>query len=290
MAVVSSSSPLTARRKLGAELRLLRDGTGLTAEEVGGHLGCHGSKVSRVELGKRTCTRKDFDALMELYEVDDTKREVLAELFKRGRQRVPPWWHIYNDVISANYSEFLSYEAEAAEGREYQPLLIPGLLQSADYARAVTGSSYVALGPDQVDSLVEVRLRRQERLREKDPLVFDGIVTEAALRIEVGGAAVMRAQLRKLVEVMSLPNVNLRVIPFKAGEKGASTGAFILFSSATDAAPDVAFTESAENTTSLRDEPIALRRLNRMFNNLSAAALSTEDSVELLRRIEKELV
>lgn len=290
MAVVSSGSPLAARRKLGTELRRLRDGLGLTTEDVGAQINCHNSKISRVELAQRACTRKDFDALMELYEVDEKKRAELYDLMIKGRQRIPPWWQAYADVISANYAEFLAYEAEAGRCCEYQPLLIPGPLQTADYAHAVTGVSFTALGPDQVESLVEVRMGRQKRLREDAPMIFEAVVTEAALRLRVGGAEVMRGQLRHLMQMAALDNVTFRVIPFEAGEKGASTGAFTLFGIGKDRDTDVLFTESADNTTNFRDDPLALRRMNRLFRNLSAAALSEQDSVELVERIEKELV
>ncbi|RMI42860.1 helix-turn-helix domain-containing protein [Streptomyces triticirhizae] len=290
MAAVYKVSPLTARRRLGAALRKLRDDHGLTAEEVGAHLECHNSKVSRIELGKRACTPKDFKGLMELYEVDDTQAEELEALMKRARQRVPPWWHAYNDVISKNYSEFIAYEAEASRCREYQTVFIPGLLQTEAYARAVTAGGSAALGPDQVEELVEVRMRRQSRLYEDDALLLDVLTTEAAMRIRIGGSEVMREQLHKLREVAELPNVNLRVIPFEAGERGASTGAFTLFASEKDDDPDVAFTESAETIMSLREDLMTMRRLNRLFRNLAAAALSPQDSLELVQRIESELV
>lgn len=289
MAVVSSGSPLTARRKLGAELRILRDRVALTTEEVGAHLNCHNSKVSRFELAKRMCTRKDFAALMDLYEVDDEKRAELTELMTRAMQRIPPWWEAYADVISANYAEFLAYEAEATHCSEYQPLLIPGLLQTAEYAHAVTGVSFTALGPDQVESLVEVRMRRQVRLREEPPVTVNAVVTEAALRLQVGGPDVMRAQLRHLAELTSWRNVTLRVLPLTAGEKAASTGAFTLFGIGQDSVTDVAFTESADNTSNFRDDPLTQRRMSRLFRNLSTAALSEEDTQELVRRTEKEL-
>ncbi|GAA0933958.1 MULTISPECIES: helix-turn-helix domain-containing protein [Streptomyces violaceusniger group] len=291
MAAVTSGSPLSARRRLATELRLLRDQHDLTTEEVGAHLNCHNSKVSRIETAKRVCTKKDFDGLMELYEVEEPKLSELKELLTRARQRIPPWWYAYNDVISANYAEFLAYEAEAMSCFEYQPLLIPGLLQTEGYARAVTGVSYAALGPDQVDSLVEVRMRRQERLREEAPLFLDAVVTEAALHLLVGGRDVMQAQLGRLLDVSALDHVRLKVIPFQAGEKGASTGAFTLFGTGKNSdADDVAFTESAENTTAFRDDPLAIRRLSRLFANLSGAALSEEASRELVEHIKEELI
>jgi transcriptional regulator with XRE-family HTH domain len=289
MAVVSSSGPLAARRKLGGALRKLRDQHGMTAEEVGGHLDCHLSKISRLELGKRACTKRDFDALMELYEVGEAQREELRELMIRGRQRVAPWWHAYSDVISASYAEFLTYEAEAAECLEYQPLLVPGLLQTEGYAQAITGPGFAPLGPDQVESLVEVKLKRQDRLREETPMTFSAVITEAALRLQVGGPDTMRTQLSALAQACELPHVSLRVIPFTAGENGASPGAFTLFGVGNDTDTDAAFMESVGGTT-FNDDALTLRRLNRLHKNLAEAALPQEDSLELVERIKRETI
>lgn len=289
-AITAATSPLTARRKLGGELRRLRDQAGLTTEEVGRYLHCHNSKISRVETAQRTCTKADFDGLMTLYEVEGDMLAELTSLMIRARQRVQPWWHAYTDVISANYAEFLAYEAEAVHSSEYQSLYIPALLQAPDYARAVTSRGIAALGPDQVDTLVEVRLRRQDRLRETDPLMLNAVIHEAALRLQVGGVQVTRAQLRHLAAVSRLDNVSLRVTPFSAGENGASTGAFTLFATGQETFAEVAFTESAEAVTDFRDDPLPVRRLTRLLDNLCTAALSEQDSRELVERIEKELV
>lgn len=260
----------------------------MTTEEVGTHLNCHNSKVSRLELAKRACTKKDFEALMDLYEVKGDKRAELRELMIRGIQRVPPWWHTHQEVISASYAEFLAYEAEAARCREYQPLLIPAQLQTEEYARAITSPGFIAMGPDQVDGLVEVRLRRQERLREDEPLALDALVMEAALRLQVGGPSVLRNQLRHVANLAAESHITFRVIPYTAGAEGASTGAFTLFGTEKDSPPDAAFVESAE-AVSFRDDPLTLRRLNRLFANLSQVALTEEDSYELVKRIEGEL-
>ncbi|WP_431044023.1 helix-turn-helix domain-containing protein [Streptomyces sp. P1-3] len=290
MAVVGGGSPLTARRKFGAELRILRDRLGLTLDEVGAEINCHNSKISRIELGKRTCTRKDLEALMDLYEVSEEKREELADLFARSKQRTPPWWQAYADVVVANYAEFLSYEAEASLCREYQQVFIPAMLQAPDYARAVTVGGTVALGPDQVDTLVEVRLRRQERLREDVPMRHEAVITEAALHMRMGGAQVMRAQLRHLRDVATAyDNISLRVLPFAAEVTATAMGAFSLFASGQGIDPDAAWMESASGLH-FRDDPFIVRRMNRIFGNLSDAALSEHDSLELIERVEKELV
>ncbi|WP_049573673.1 helix-turn-helix domain-containing protein [Streptomyces sp. SBT349] len=289
MGVVSSGSSLAARRKLAAELRGLRDGAGMTIEEVAEELGCHISKISRIETAKRNCTGQDFKGLMDLYDVSAERREELAELMSRAKQRTPPWWHAYGEIVTHNYSEFMSYEAEAVRSCEYQSVLIPGLLQTEDYARAVTGPGFTVFDPDQIDSLVEVRMTRQKLVRDDDPLVLDAVVTEAALRILVGGIDVMRGQLRHLSQVTRRDNIRFRVIPFEAGQLGAMTGAFVLFGTQKDSEPDAAFMESTEGSR-FSDDLLALRRLNRLFKNLSDAALSEDDSRELVIRIEKELV
>jgi transcriptional regulator with XRE-family HTH domain len=282
------TSPLTARRRLGDELRLLRDRSGMTADEVGRHLGCTNSKISRMENGKRAVGKQDFDLLMELFDVEGEKLEELTALMVRGRQRLPPWWQAYNDVISANYAEFLAYEADARLCYEYQPVFVPALLQTPDYARAVTAVGFAALGPDQVDALVEVRMRRQERLREETPLVAEYVVTEAALRFQIGGAQTMRAQLHQLHETAARPNVSFRVLPFAAGENGIINAGYTLFGSDRDTDAEVSFTEAADGV-SFRDDPLTVRRLQRLLRNLSKSALSPEDSLALVERIEKEL-
>ncbi|NJQ08212.1 helix-turn-helix domain-containing protein [Streptomyces lonarensis] len=290
MPATRSGAPLTARRRLGAELRTLRDRHGLTAEEVAGKLGCHFSKITRVELGQRGCGKSDFDALMEVYSVSGERQAELRDLLVRSTQRLPPWWRTYTDVISANYAEFLAFEAEALTCREHQIHFVPGLAQTAAYARAVTADGIAPLGPDQVDALVEVRMQRQERLAGDDAMRLEMLLMESALRLRVGGARVMVAQLSHLAELVEAENVTLQVVPWSAGARGASTGAFTLFSTDRDRSGDVAFTESAEATTVLRDDPLAVRRLGRLYENLSAVALSVEDSVAMVHRVRKEMM
>jgi hypothetical protein len=139
-----------------------------------------------------------------------------------------------------------------------------------------------------VDSLVEVRLRRQERMRETEPMRLECVVTEAALRFRVGGPQVMTRQLRLIREAAVLPHVSVAVIPFAAGENGMTPGAFTLFGTGSDGEADVAFTESAEGT-SFRDDPLTLRRLRRLFRSLSESALRSDEGLELIERIEKEV-
>ncbi|EST23096.1 hypothetical protein N566_26120 [Streptomycetaceae bacterium MP113-05] len=282
------SNPLVARRALGSELRRLRDTLGLSTPDVAAELGCHNSKISRIETGKRACTPKDFSAMMSLYRVAPNKQEALSELLLKGRQRTPPWWQVYNDVISANYAEFISFEAEATRCREYQTVLVPAHLQTEAYARAVTAVGFAALGPDQVDSLVEVRMKRQERIYGEDPMAFEALVTEAALHFRVGSLSDHRAQLGHIRQVAELPHVSVRIIPYSAGADGTLSGSFSVFSFPGDGDYDVAFTESVGSTL-LTDDARDVRRVSRLFHNLASVALPEGDSIDLLERVEKEL-
>lgn len=288
MADIASSSPNRARRELGKALRRLRDLAGYTSEEVGAQIEVSGSQVTRIETGERTCSVKAFAALMELYDVDDDMRTELEELAKQARRRQQPWWQEqYGDTVSAKYARLLEYEHDATVRLDYQTVLLPPHFQTEDYARAVTAVGFAALGPDQVDSLVEVRMIRQHRLRDENPLTVTAVITQAALNFHVGGLEVQKAQLRHLLEVTQLPNVSLRVIPYEQGENGTQAGAFNILQ-LPGGAPDVAFAESVAGNV-LLDAPLDVRRLNRLFRNLADVALDPDQSRALIQRTERDL-
>ncbi|MEU8132168.1 helix-turn-helix domain-containing protein [Streptodolium elevatio] len=288
MADAGSSSPSRARRELGKALRGLRDQTGDTAEEVGAQIRLSGSQVTRIETGERTCSAKAFAALMDLYEVDGERRAELEDLAKLARRRQQPWWQEqYGDTVSAKYARLLEYEHDATARLDYQTVLLPPHFQTEGYARAVTAVGFAALGPDQVDALVEVRMIRQHRLNGENLLTVTAVVTQAALDFHVGGLKVHKAQLRHLLEVTRLPNVSLRVIPYEQGENGTQAGAFNILQLPGDA-PDVAFAESVAGNVML-DAPLDVRRLNRLFRNLADVALDPEESRALIQRVERDL-
>ncbi|MFJ7244527.1 helix-turn-helix domain-containing protein [Kitasatospora sp. NPDC098652] len=289
MAATIPSSPATARKQFGSDIRRRREERDFTAADVATHLGCSISKVTRIETGQRSTNPDDYDALMELFDVPEEERSHLEALAKRGRKRTSMWWDAYADVLSSRYAEFIRYEHEAAAVFDYQVVYIPSLLQTEDYARAVTGVGFAALGPDQIDSLVEVRMRRQRRIHhEDDPLQFSGVITQAALEFHVGGPAVQVAQLRRLREVMALPNVDLRVIPFSKGEEGTQTGAFSMFTNEDQEGPEAAFAEAVTGSVFV-DDALGLRRLVRLSNYLTDAALSVTESLEVIEQTERKL-
>ncbi|WP_404868462.1 helix-turn-helix domain-containing protein [Kitasatospora griseola] len=288
MAATIPSSPATARKQFGADIRRRRDDRDLTAADVAVPLGCSVSKVTRIETGQRSATAEDFNILMEIFEVPDQERSHLEALFKRGRKRTSMWWDSYADVLSSRYVEFIRYEHEAVSVFDYQIVYVPSLLQTEDYARAVTAVGFAALGPDQIDSLVEVKMRRQHRIHEDEPLRFRGVITQAALEFHVGGPAVQASQLGHLRTMMSLPNVDLRVIPFSKGEEGTLTGAFSTFTNEGPDAPEAAFAEHVTGSVFV-DDALGLRRLHRLSNYLAEAALSVDESLELIEQTERKL-
>ena len=274
---------LLQRRRLAARLRELRAGAGLTLDDVAGHLGCTNSKISKIENARQVCLPQDLRRMADLYGVAADERAVLEELAARGRSSEQPWWRAYSDTVPERYAEFLGFESEAQGELEYQTVIIPGLLQTEPYARAVTAVGFASLGPDQVDALVEVRMRRQRILTQDAPLQYACVITEAALHFRVGGPAARREQLAHLAACAELPNVTIQVIPYAAGADGTQTGAFSIIQLG-DGDPDVAFAESVSGSFLIEDAR-HLRRLHRLYRSLASAALPPGDSVHMITQL-----
>ncbi|MGW9214047.1 helix-turn-helix domain-containing protein [Embleya sp. NPDC055664] len=281
------TTPMLARRRLGNELRTLRDLRRLTVEEVGAQLGWHKSKVSRIENAQSGITRRDLYKLMELYEVDSDGREKCEALVADGRER--SWWAVapYSDVLTSDYQEQIGLEAEAATEWEYQPLLIPGMLQTADYARAVISSGPFVQDPDDIETLVDVRSRRQRILTQDDPLEYAGVITMAALMYEHGGRAVLRAQLAHLLKLTELPHITLHIIPYHVSS-GGYTGGLTLLHFAEKQDPSVALLDTV-TLSQMRDNARELRRYIRFFEHLRAVALDTAATRETITKRLEEL-
>lgn len=286
MSASSNSTLLMSRVTFGRAMRRLRSEVNdLTIAEVSAALECDNSLISRIETGKRVCSQKHFSQLMDIYGVPADQRDTLAELHAAARERRPPWWAPYNEVISAQYERFLGFEAAASSVCEYQVGILPGLLQTEAYAQAVTGVGFTSLGPDQIDALVEVRtLRQRHRLLDTTtPLECRYVITQAALDFQVGGQQTHREQLRYLQEMSQRESVDLRVIPYTKGEEAAQIAAFRILQFAEEDVPDVAFGESVAGSLTM-DDPRDLRRLHRLFRSLVDAALTPDDSRDIIAR------
>jgi transcriptional regulator with XRE-family HTH domain len=279
--------PAVRRRKLGAELRALRTGAGLTSGEAARLVGWHQSKVSRIETGASGVKPADVRLLLDAYAVRDSQlRELLLVLAGAdegaGRHH---WWHAYRGVLPPTYRDFISLESQASAMRTLETSVVPGLLQTPEYARAVTGAAVDGLDEERLDALVEVRLARQDVLRSRPPLELSAVLDEAVLRREVGGPEVMTRQRERLVEAARLPQVRLQVLPFAAGAHIGVTGPFVIFSFSRTSDLDVVVLDHLTSSLYLERKE-DLQAYTEAFNALQFHALSPEDSLDYIAGID----
>ncbi|MEV6766494.1 helix-turn-helix transcriptional regulator [Streptomyces sp. NPDC051105] len=280
------NGPAVRRRKLGAELRSLRTGAGLTSGEAARLVGWHQSKVSRIETGASGVKPADVRLLLDAYGVIEGQlRELLLVLAgsedTAGRHH---WWHAYRGVLPPTYRDFISLESQASAMRTLETSVVPGLLQTPEYARAVTRAAVDGLDDEALDALVKVRLARQDVLRNHPPLELSAVLDEAVLRREVGGPGVMARQLERLVEAARLPQVRLQVLPFSAGAHIGITGPFVIFSFPSTSDLDVVVLDQLTSSLYLERKE-DLQAYAEAFNALQIHALSPEDSLDYIAGI-----
>jgi hypothetical protein len=221
--------------------------------------------------------------LLDAYGVADSPlRELLLVLAGPdeggGRHH---WWHAYRGVLPPTYRDFISLESQASAMRTLETSVVPGLLQTPEYARAVTQAAVDGLPDDRVDALVEVRLARQDVLRSDPPLVLSAVLDEAVLRREVGGPGVMTRQLKRLIEAAHLPQVRLQVLPFTAGAHIGVTGPFVVFSFSSTSDLDVVVLDHLTSSLYLERKE-DLQAYTEAFNTLQIHALPPEDSLDYI--------
>lgn len=216
-----TGSPTARRRELGLLLRSLRTALEMSSQQVADWLGVSRWKVSRLETGQRGASEADIARLCDLFRVDDEQRSRLIELAAEGKERT--WWS-----RRLPYADYVGLEAAADSISDYGLAVVPGLLQTSDYARALVRAGGPGLTPDIVEQRVETRMDRQRLLYSPEPPVFAAVLDESVLHRLVESPAVMLAQLGKLLEMSRLPNVSIRVVPFDAGVVPAGVNKFII--------------------------------------------------------------
>lgn len=268
-------SPTVRRRELGALLRKLRTGKGLTVEQAADQLMISMSKLSRMETGQGVATARDLRDLCILYGVtDDAERERLMKLVAESRQQA--WWQSYD----LGYATYVGLEAEALAISGFQSSVVHGLLQTADYARAGHEGTMPRLSPDQIDLQIEAKLTRQGILTRKNPPRLAVVLDEAALHRLAGGRRVMADQLAKILDVSALPAVSVQILPFAAGSHPGLESNFTILE-LPDQAPDVVFVEGLIGSVYL-DRAEDLKRYREIFRRLQSMALSPQDSALLI--------
>ncbi|MDO3704430.1 helix-turn-helix transcriptional regulator [Micromonospora sp. C28SCA-DRY-2] len=282
-----ATGPTVLRMLLGAQLRRLREASGVTREGAGWEIRASESKISRMELGRVGFKERDVADLLTLYGVTaPEEREPLLKLARDANS--PGWWHRYGDVLPSWFQSYLGLEAAAALIRTYEVQFVPGLLQTAAYARAVVLLGHSRADAAEVDRRVDLRMRRQQLLRRPQPPQLWAVVDEAALRRPIGGPAVMREQLTALIEATAAPNIRLQVVPFTAGGHAAAGGAFSILRFGDQDLPDIVYIEQLTSALYL-DKRDDLDYYAVAMERLCVEAEPPERTPELLARIRDEL-
>ncbi|MBV9449721.1 MAG: helix-turn-helix domain-containing protein [Streptosporangiaceae bacterium] len=259
----------SARMVLGARLRRLREAAGISAEDAANAIRASRSKICRLELGRTGFKARDVGDLLTLYGVgDDAERATMLALTEHAN--AASWWQEYADVVPSWLEQYLDLERVASLVRTYQVQYIPGLLQTADYARAVmSGSPYAS--DLELDRRVELRLRRQQILYAQDPVRLWAVIDEAALRRPIGGIDVMRAQIRHLIEASRLHHVNIQVLPLSAGGHAAGGGCITMLRFSEAELADVVYLEQLLSSVYL-SRPGESAHYRDVLNRLAAQA------------------
>ncbi|WP_300614133.1 helix-turn-helix transcriptional regulator [Trebonia sp.] len=283
-----ATGPTVRRRRLGTELRRLRDSSRYKLEEVAAALGVAPSTLSRIETGKAPTKSAYLNQMLEMYGVTDpAQRQVLVDMAREGHRK--GWWAAYDDVLPSGFDIYVGLEAETAGIRSYEISVVPGLLQTADYALAVIREMFPRYTAAQIDRLVDLRMARQQRLDDEPPLELWAILDEAVIRRTVGGPAVMRRQLNHLIAEANRPGITMQILPFACGAHAGHGGSFSILEFPERSDSEVGYVESVAGHIYLEKDR-EVRARSEAFDRLRAAALSPSASADLISQAARDLV
>jgi len=286
IAAPSAGGPTALRIMLGSQLRRLREAKRITLEDAGYVIRASGSKMSRLETGRVGFKPRDISDLLTLYGVtDDQERATLQELARQASAR--GWWHDFADVMPAWFEPYVGLEEAASSIRCYESQLIPALLQTADYARAIARLGHPAGSADEIKRRVSLQLTRQAVLSRPTLASLWLVLDEAALRRPVGSPEVMRGQLRHLIEMGARPNISLQVIPLTRGGHAAAGGAFTILRFSEPDLPDVVYLEQLTSALYL-DKRETVDHYLEVMERLCVEALPADASTETIGAILRE--
>ncbi|HWU05941.1 MAG TPA: helix-turn-helix transcriptional regulator [Streptomyces sp.] len=276
-------NPTVRRRRLGQELRRLREIKGMTAEEVAERLLVSQSKISRLENGRRSISQRDVRDLCGVYEVEDHRIvDSLMQMAKDSRQQ--GWWHAFGDIP---YSVYIGLETDAESLRVYEPQVVPGLLQTRSYAEALINGALPEAPPSDIEKRVNVRARRQDRVNAPEhPLRLWAVIDESALRRLVGGEQVMIEQLEHLIEQSQLPHVTVQVLPFDMGAHPGINGQYAILEFPDAADSSVVYIEGVTSDLYL-EKANDVQRYSVMYEHLRAQALNVDQTRQFISDIAK---
>jgi len=281
-------SPEVRRRILASGLRQLRGESGLKISEVAGQLGWSPAKVSRYELARTGLKPSDVRQMLRFYRVDAQRQSELLALAEEASEK--GWWEDFSDVLSEEHISLIGLEDEATAEWSWHIEVIPGLLQTEEYARQVNSKGYslAPVPPSLIDRSVKVRMKRQERLTQDPPLELLTVLDEAVLRRRIGDPSVMRNQLDHLIAVAQLPNVSLRVLRL-GDESPIVMGSFDLLRFGDQGAimPDVVYMEHFRATLHFQGEADT-HQYQIVFKRLQEGALGKSESLDFIKQIARQ--
>ena len=282
----SGGGPTVLRMLLGAHLRRLREAQGVSREDAGWEIRASESKISRMELGRVSFKERDVEDLLTLYgQVDTDERERLLALARQAN--TPGWWHRYGDVLPNWFQSYLGLEAAASLIRTYEVQFVPGLLQTADYARSVVLLGHGRAKAEEIDRRVDLRMRRQKILERPEAVQLWAVIDEAVLRRPVGSRATMRGQIQALIDATQRQSVHLQVLPFQVGGHSAAGGAFSILRFPDQELPDIVYVEQLSSALYL-DKRDDVELYVDAMERLCVEADQPERAPDTLRRILKD--
>jgi transcriptional regulator with XRE-family HTH domain len=284
--VQPGGGPTVRRLLVGSMLRRLRTEKGITREEAADAIRASAWKIHRLENGQVGYKDRDLVDLLGLYGITD-QQEIAALLELAREANSPGWWFRYGDVVPPWFRAYVDLEAAATLIRAYEGQLVPGLLQTADYARATIAGMLLPQAPEEVERRVTLKLARQQILEDPDGPRLWAVVDEAALRRPVGGTQVMRGQLERLIDATRLANVVLQVLRLSVAVHPAMTGAFSILRFADQELPDVVYVEQLTNAHYL-DKLDDVNQYLQVMDNISTRAAPPDQTVDILQELLKD--
>ncbi|MFJ1894627.1 helix-turn-helix transcriptional regulator [Streptomyces sp. NPDC088115] len=283
---MAASRPTVRRRRLASLLIEYREAAGKTPEDAAQRIGCHRTKINRIEKARLGISLGELRDLLSFYGVESAAQvDGMVSLAQRSRE---PGWVQRAGLARPSYMDFIDYEKTADYIRSCQNNLIAGLLQTPDYARAILSAPPSTLDGEAIDDLVTARMKRQEILRSPEPPRLCVIEGEAALRLQVGGAQVMRRQLDHLAAMTEQPNVDVQIIPDRAGAHAGLAGSFVLFDFPNASFSPVVCVEHRTGTLYM-ETPEETEEYTLIFDSLRSIALSPGDSLNLITKARQEM-
>lgn len=290
MTDMQAATPTMCRLQLGSELRQIRLKAGLTSTQVVRKLLWSPSKLTRLETGDNaTVEPSDIMALCQIYQVDEETADQLKEYAAVTKTR-REWWQstVFRPILGPGAKAILGLESSASVVHTYQSEYVPGLLQTPEYVRVLHQHAHGGRPDEDIDRMVELRMTRQKALRREPPLKYVVVISEAVLLRQVGGPSVMRAQLARIIEAASEPNIKVQVVPFKAGVHRSMNGAFTTFRFRDETAlkPIVHLEHLADHWVLRREPDVEL--YEDAFNDLQTLSPGPQESLSLIRKAMKE--